>query len=174
MFARSYLLPQSLFDPLPHGLDRNVHTRSVAATAAVTIHPAIQIEAFDDDVVLREGPVAARFGRAEDCDDRRASRRGDVHGPRVSADEEFRATRQGEKLFESRIEHDRRVRARVIDHRLRQILFSGAISHDRTYRVRLPQTIRDCAEALRAPELGRPASTGVEDREAAVESLSLS
>src|SRR5262245_27764037 len=96
-----------------------------------------------------------------------------MHGPCVSADEEFRAARQGEKLLESRIEHDRRVRARMINHRLRQVLFSRAVSHDRTYRVRLPQTIRDRAEALRAPEFGRPSATGVEDREAGVESFGL-
>src|SRR5215475_7710050 len=93
--------PQSLFDSLPHALDRNIHTRGVAATASITINSAIQIEAFDDDVVLREGPVAARFRRAEDRDDRRVGRSGDMHGPCVSADEEFRAARQREELFES-------------------------------------------------------------------------
>src|SRR5262245_49625528 len=177
--ARSLPLPvpyrrsQSLFNPLPHVLDRNPHARSVAATAAIAIDAAIEVEALDDDVVRRERTVAARRGRAEDGHDRRPRRRRDVHRPSVSADEEFRAPRQREELFERGGEHNRRVRARMIYHRLRQILFAGAVSHYRTHRVGFPQAVRDCAEPLGAPELGGPPAAGVEDREAPVESLDL-
>src|SRR5262245_49479084 len=103
--------PQSHFDFPPHTVDRNVHTRGVAATAAVTINAAIEIEAFDDDVILRERPGAARFGRTEDRYNRRSSRRGDVHRPRVSTDKQIRVAGQREELFESGAERDRRVRA---------------------------------------------------------------
>src|SRR5262245_66596234 len=91
--------PQSPFYPTPHALDRNLHTGSVAATAAITIDAAIEVETLDYDVVRRERPVASRRGRAEDRHNRRPGRRRDVHRPRVSAGEDFRHSHQRRSAF---------------------------------------------------------------------------
>jgi hypothetical protein len=85
---------------MPDGLNRNLHTRRVTATAAVTINTTIQIVAFDDHIIFRKRSVAARLGWAEYGYDWSAGRRRDVHRSGVATDEEFSASRQCEKLLE--------------------------------------------------------------------------
>ena len=76
----------------------------MAATAAKTIHAAIQIEAFNDDIVLCKRAVATRRSRAVNANYRRARCGCQMQWASVAAEEKFCLASQREKLLERGIQ----------------------------------------------------------------------
>src|SRR5262245_52010844 len=102
----------------------------MTAAPAVAFSAAIQIKPFNDNVVARKRPIAARVGRAEDRPDWCACRRSQMHGAGIASDENLRSLREREELFERSIEGRHSSGTCQIDNLASQPLFTRPICHD--------------------------------------------
>src|SRR5208283_1969736 len=134
--------------------------KPVVGTVSVTrvVHA---VAAAQDNATRAEGTVALGTRRAEQCDDRNAQSRGQMHGPGISADEETGAAREGNQFADGALQREYTSSAPLANG-CGKFFFSRTLV-DYDCHSSVGQHTSHHREGFCWPALGSPTSAGIQD-----------